>query len=163
MAITTAQAVQLAGAAARGGLKAMGDLFRAIINGDLPLRISGTDVTATATELNQYHLTMDIADGSADTTYYLVCPHAGTISKIDTVIDGAVSSADITVTGRIGSTGITNGVVTIATSGSAAGDQDSATPTAANVVTAGQAINFVVAGGGTGGSPRIHLVVTITR
>lgn len=120
-------------------------------------------ITASVAELNQYCLTLDIADGSADATYYLVCPHAGTISKIQTVIDGAVSSADITVTGRIGSTAITNGAVTIATSGSAAGDVDTATPTAENTVTAGQAINFVVAGGGSGGSPRIHVVVTISR
>ncbi len=163
MAITTAQAVQLAGAAARGGLRATGDLFRAIINGDLPLRISGTEVTATAAELNQYTLPLFISDGSADAVYYMTCPHAGAITKIETVINGAVSSANITVTARIGNTAMTDGVVTIATSGSAAGDQDSATPTAGNVVTAGQAINLVVAGGGSGGAPSIYIVVTITR
>ncbi len=109
------------------------------------------------------NLSFDIADGSADATYYLVCPHAGDVTKIYTVIDGAVSTADITITAKIGSTGLTNGVVTIATSGSAAGDIDSATPSAANTVTAGQALNFVVAGGGSGGSPRIHVVVLVTR
>lgn len=107
-------------------------------------------------------LCLDIADGSADATYYLVSPFAGEITKIQTVIDGVVSTADITITGKIGASAITNGVVTIATSASAAGDVDTATPTAANVVTAGQAMNFVVAGGGSGGSPRIHLVVTVT-
>ena len=120
-------------------------------------------LTASATELNQYSLTLDIADGSADATYHLVCPHAGDIAAIYTVIDGAVSTADITVTAKIGSTGVTNGVVTIATAASAAGDVDSATPTALNTVTAGQAINLVVAGGGSGGSPRIHVTVVITR
>lgn len=127
------------------------------------LKIAGTSVTATAAEVNEYVLCLDIADGSADATYYLVAPHAGTISKIYTVIDGAVGTADITVTGRIGSTAITNGAVTIATASSAAGDVDSATPTAANTITAGAALNFVVAGGGSGGSPRIHVVVVITR
>lgn len=125
--------------------------------------IGGVAVSATAAELNEYVVCLDIADGSADSTYYMVCPHAGTISKIWTVTDGAVGTADITVTGKIGSTAITNGAVTIATSGSAAGDVDSATPTAANTVTAGQAINFVVAGGGSGGSPRIHVAVVISR
>ncbi len=120
-------------------------------------------LTATSEELNQYSLTLDIADGSADATYYLVCPHAGDIAKIYTVIDGVVSTADITITAKIGATGVTNGVVTITQSGSAAGDVDSATPSAANTVTAGQAINLVVAGGGSGGSPRIHVVVVITR
>lgn len=122
-----------------------------------------TDLDATAEELNQYSLTLDVADGSADATYYLVCPHAGDVAKIFTVIDGAVSTADITITAKIGATGITNGVVTIATAGSAAGDVDSATPTAAKTVTAGQALNLVVAGGGSGGSPRIHIAVVIER
>ncbi len=108
-------------------------------------------------------LSLDIADGSADATYYLVAPFAGAITKIYTVIDGVVGTADITITAKIGSTGMTNGVVTIATAASAAGDVDSATPSAANVVTAGQAMNFVVAGGGSGGSPRIHLVALLTR
>lgn len=120
-------------------------------------------LTATAAELNDSFIHLDIADGSAEAVYYVVSPHAGTISKIYTVTDGAVGTADITITAAIGVTGVTNGVVTIATAGSAAGDVDSATPTAANTVTAGQAINFTVTGGGAGGSPRIHLVAVITR
>ncbi len=108
-------------------------------------------------------LTLDIADGSLDGTYYLVSPFAGDITKIYTVIDAAVSTADITVTAKIASTGMTNGVVTITSSGSGAGDVDSATPSAANTLTAGQAMNFVVAGGGSGGAPRIHLVALLTR
>lgn len=126
-------------------------------------KIAGVAVGATAAELNEYVLTLDIADGSAEAVYYLVCPHAGNITSIQTVTDGAVSTADITITAAIGATGVTNGVVTIATSGSAAGDVDSATPTAANAVTAGQAVNFTVTGGGSGGSPRIHLAMVISR
>lgn len=120
-------------------------------------------LTATAAELNESVLSFDIADGSAEAVYYLVSPHAGTISKIWTVTDGAVSTADITITAAIGVTAVTGGVVTIATAASGAGDVDSATPSAANVVTAGQAINFTVTGGGSGGSPRIHVAVVITR
>lgn len=120
-------------------------------------------LTASAAELNESVLSFDIADGSADAVYYLVSPHAGAITKIWSVIDGAVSTADITITAAIGATPVTNGVVTIATAASGAGDIDSATPTAANVVTAGQAINFTVAGGGSGGAPRIHVAVVITR
>lgn len=114
------------------------------------------------TSIGKRYLFLDIADGSADTTYYLLSPVAGTISKIYTVTDGAVGTADITITGKIGSTAITNGAVTIATAASAAGDIDVATPTAANTITAWAAMNFVVTGGGSGGSPRIHVVVEIT-
>lgn len=112
---------------------------------------------------NEYSLTMDIADGSADSDYYLVCPHAGVIEKIYSVIDGVVSSANITITPYIGATPVTNGVVTITQAGSAAGDVDVASPTAARTVTAGQAIKLTVAGGGAGGSPRIHVAVVIKR
>lgn len=127
------------------------------------LKIAGTEMTANATELSESWLTLDIADGSAEAVYYLVSPHAGTISKIWTVTDAAVATADITITAAIAAVAVTNGVVTIATAASAAGDIDSATPTAANVVTAGQAVNFTVTGGGAGGTPRIHLVMVITR
>ncbi len=127
------------------------------------LKLDGTTVSATAAELDEYSVFLDIADGSAEAVYYVVCPHAGTISKIWTVTDGAVGTADITITSAIGATGVTNGVVTIATAGSAAGDVDSATPTAANTVTAGQAVNFTVTGGGAGGTPRIHLAMVISR
>lgn len=127
------------------------------------LKIGGVAIGADAAELSRYMVSLDIADGSAEAVYYAVCPHAGDIKKIWTVTDGAVSTADITVTAAIGVTPVTNGVVTIATSGSAAGDVDSATPTAANTVTAGQAVNFTVTGGGSGGSPRIHLVMEIER
>ena len=125
--------------------------------------LDAVEVTATAAEVNEYFVSLDIADGSAEAVYYLACPHAGTISKIATVIDAAVATADITITAAIGGTGITNGVVTIATAASAAGDLDTATPTALNVVTAGQAVNFTVTGGGAGGTPRVHLVMTISR
>lgn len=120
-------------------------------------------LTASATELNEQVLTLDIADGSAEASYYLVSPHAGTITKIQSVIDAAVSTADITITASIGGVDVTDGVLTIATAASGAGDVDSCSPSAANVLTAGQAIKFLVTGGGAGGAPRIHLSVTITR
>ena len=127
------------------------------------LKIGGVQVSASAAEINETILSLDIADGTADADYFLVSPHAGAISKIYSVIDGAVGTADITITASIGATPVTGGVVTIASASSAAGDVDVATPSAANVVTAGQAIKLTVAGGGTGGSPRVHVAVVISR
>lgn len=127
------------------------------------LKIGGVQVSASAAEINETILSLDIADGSADADYFLVSPHAGAISKIYSVIDGPVGTADITITASIGATSVTGGVVTIASASSAAGDVDVATPSAANVVTAGQAIKLTVAGGGTGGSPRVHVAVVISR
>ncbi len=128
---------------------------------DSTLALNG--LTASATELNQYVVGIDIADLSAEAVYYVVCPHAGDIVKMWSVIDGAVSTADVTITAAIGATPVTNGVITIATAASGAGDVDSATPSAANTVTAGQAVNLTVTGGGSGGSPRGHVALVIER
>lgn len=123
-----------------------------------------TGLTATAAELNDVIIPYTIADGSADGTYYVNVGHAGTISKIYSVIDGSVSTADITITAQIAGTPLTNGVITITQSGSAAGDKDECTPTANNVFnSAGGALQLVVTGGGSGGAPRIHLAIVLTR
>lgn len=137
----------------------------AIADGGLKLGSgAGTAVTATATELNQLIIPFYIADGSAEKDYYVNVAHAGTVSKIYSIIDGAVSTADITITAKIGSTAMTNGVITIATSGSAAGDKDECTPTALNTFDSpGGAVTLTVTGGGSGGSPGIHVAIVLTR
>ena len=82
---------------------------------------------------------------------YVVSPVAGSITRMDSVLlGGAVTTNDAVVTGKIGAAGagiaITNGVITITAAGSAIGDKDSAAPTAANVVAAGDLIYFTVSG-----------------
>ena len=99
---------------------------------------------------------------TAEATYYMVARSAGKITKLSSVTDGAVGTADITLTFSIGVTAITTGVITIATAASAAGDKDEAIPTAANTVAIGDLISFVVTGGGAGGSPRGEVTVEIT-
>lgn len=109
--------------------------------------------TVTQTYVNQvvYADQVTVTDG----TYQLFpFPYAGTISKIYTVLRaGAVTSNDAVLTFRINTTNITNGVVTIANSGSAAGDIDSASPSAANAVVAGDYLSCVVSG--TPGGSRV--------
>lgn len=75
-----------------------------------------------------------------------VSPVAGTIDKIHTVIDGALTTGDATITAAIGGVAVTNGVVTITQVASAAGDKDSATPTAAKTVAVGDLVTFTVGG-----------------
>lgn len=122
-----------------------------------------TGLTATTTELNETLLFLDIADGSADATYYIRVPHDGTVTKIYSVIDNVVSTADIVIVAKDPSATLTNGTITITQSGSAAGDADECTPTANNVFTAGGRLAFDVSGGGSGGAPRIHLAIVLTR
>lgn len=91
-----------------------------------------------------------ITDVSTASSAYGYCPVAGTIVAIKSVLQAAISGADSTVTCKIGSTNITNGALTIAQSGSAGGDIDSATPTAANTVTEGALLVAATDGASTG-------------
>ena len=98
---------------------------------------------------NRCVLTVRIDDISSADIVYVVTPIAGTISKIYSVINAAITSGDATVTAKLGSTALTNGAITIAHSGSAAATVDSCTPTANNTVTVGQAITLQTDGGST--------------
>ena len=102
--------------------------------------------TVTQTYNARYALNTDIALTDGDSGH-IVAPFAGTIAAIYTVLKGgAVTTNNAVCTFKIGSTSITNGVVTVTASGSAIGDMDSATPTAANTVAAGDVIKCTVSG-----------------
>ena len=123
-----------------------------------------TGLTATAVELNQYCVSIDVDDASAETSNFINCPHAGTVDKIYAVVDSAINTADVTITSKIATQAITTGVVTLTQAGSAAGTTANCSPSAAKTVTAGQAIEFVVSGGGSAGTgPRLRITAVITR
>ena len=84
--------------------------------------------------------------GAGGTVYGFASPVAGTITKIQSWLKGAITTADAVITGKIGAVAITNGVVTIAQVDSAQGDVDVANPTAANTVAVGSNVNFTVSG-----------------
>jgi hypothetical protein len=89
----------------------------------------------------------------------IVSPVAGTLSKIWSVIDGALTTGNATLTAAINGTPVTNGVVTITEAGSAAGDVDSATPSAANAVAVGDVITLTP--GGTNDAARTAAVTLL--
>ncbi|MFN3076654.1 MAG: DUF2190 family protein [Alphaproteobacteria bacterium] len=90
-----------------------------------------------------------LADVSTAASTFVVAPHAGTITGLKTVLEGAITVADAAVALKLGGVAVTNGAVTVAHAGSAAGDVDTATPTAANVVAAGDAIEVASDGAST--------------
>jgi len=77
-------------------------------------------------------ITVRIADISTAETLYVMLPKC-TLKKISTVLSGTIATANATITASRNTTGITDGVVTIGHSGSAAGDIDSCSPTANHV------------------------------
>jgi len=95
-------------------------------------------------------LTFEFEDISSAASRWIVCPFAGDIQKIWSVLDGAITGANCGFTFEIGGTAVTDAAITITQSGSAAGDVDSSTPTAAKTLTAGQPIEITSDGGSTG-------------
>ena len=107
--------------------------------------------------LNDYFITATIADISTASSTFVAIPDGGKVIKIISALQGAISGGDAAVTFEIGGTAITGGAITVANSGSAAGDIDTAEPTAANEVSEGGSIEMITDGAS---SNTIKLVVT---
>ena len=107
--------------------------------------------------LNDYFLTSTIADISTASSTFVPVPDGGKVIKIITALQGAIGTANAAITFEIGGTAITGGAITVTQSGSAAGDVDTATPTAANRVEEGGSIEMITDGSS---SNTIKLVVT---
>jgi hypothetical protein len=94
-----------------------------------------------------------MADSSTAGSAFAVAPTQGRIVKMGSVIYAAVTTADTAITSKIAGTSITGGSWTLAYSTSAAGEVDTAVPTAANEVDEDDNIEFVSDGGGSGTIP----------
>ena len=100
--------------------------------------------------LNDYFLTAEIEDISTASSTFVAVPDGGKIVKIITALQGAISGANAAITFEIGGTAVTGGAITVAHSGSAAGDVDTAEPAAANRVEQDGTIEMITDGGSTG-------------
>ena len=91
-------------------------------------------------------ISLAIADAAV---WYYVHPTgaaSAVLTSIDTRLSGALTTGNATLTAAIGGVAVTNGVVTITQAGSAAGDLDVASPTAARTIAAGQVLSLTVGG-----------------
>jgi hypothetical protein len=121
---------------------------------DLAVADGGTgSSSASAARLalgaNQITMEIDVTDlvGTNAQVKRVVAPCALTVTKIYSVLEGhALATGNASLTVAIAGTPVTDGAVTITQSGSAIGDVDSATPSAANTATAGQVISVTVGG-----------------
>jgi hypothetical protein len=88
--------------------------------------------------------------GASAKVYRLVAAIAGEITELYSILCGAaLATGDAVITASINGTPITTGVLTITQAGSAEGDIDNATPTAAKTVAVGDAIELTVSGTNT--------------
>ena len=97
--------------------------------------------------LNDYFITSTIADISTASSTFVPVPDGGRVVKIITALQGAIGTANAAITFEIGGTAITGGGITVTQSGSAAGDVDTAEPTAANRVEEDGSIEMITDGG----------------
>ena len=112
--------------------------------------------------LNDYFLHAEIADISTASSTFVPVPDSGKIIKIITALQGAISGGDAAISFEIGGTAVTGGGITVANSGSAAGDVDTAEPTAANQVEEGGSIEMITDGGSTG-AKKLNVTFVIRR
>ena len=112
--------------------------------------------------LNDYFLTVQLADVSAPSSVSVVAPDDGNIIEIFSVLGGAITVANSAVITKINGTTVTGGGFTVTASGSAAGDVDTAEPTALNSVKEGDYITITSDGGSTTTQP-ITVTLVIRR
>ena len=106
-------------------------------------------------------LTGYIEDVSSVETVHIPIPFAGTISKVVTVLEASIGSADATVTVK-NSAGSSMGTLTITQSGSAAGDVDTLSPSTNNTVTADSFITIESDGASTN-TAKLRFVIVLDR
>ena len=99
--------------------------------------------------LNDYFITAKIANISTASSTFVAIPDGGKIIKIFTALQAVIATANGAITFEIGGTAITGGAITVAYSGSAVGDVDTAEPTAANEVAEGGTIEMITDGAST--------------
>lgn len=126
--------------------------------GQVPVANGSGDVVWTARE---YHLTTVIADISTASTVYLAVPYAGNVSKLTTVLGGAIATADATILMKDNG-GNTMGGVTVAFTASAAGDVDFDDTLVNQDVTVNDYITIETDGASTNAVP-LYCTVTIER
>lgn len=120
-------------------------------DGDLLIANNLSDVASAATAranigANLVALTMRVSTLVGTGVTRVVSPVAGQVAKIYSVIEGALTTGNATLTSKIGAAAITDGVLTITQAASAAGDVDSATPSAAKTVAAGDVLSVTCGG-----------------
>ena len=124
-------------------------------------KISTSEIDASFKSNNKIILNLCIDDISTATSHFIVSPIAGDIEKIWSVLDQAIATPDTTLTAEIGGPAVTNGAITIAHSGSAAGTVDSATPSGQKTLTAGQPIEIVCGGQTNTSNARCRLSIVV--
>jgi hypothetical protein len=100
-----------------------------------------------------------MADVSTAGSAFITSPIRGKIVKMGSVRYAAITTADAAVTTEINGTAVTGGAWTLAFTSAAAGDVDTAEPTAANLVNEDDVIEFISDGASSTACPAMFWAV----
>jgi hypothetical protein len=116
-------------------------------------------LTVNHPTLKEQRVTCYMADVGTAGSAFCTAPFRGKIVKMGSVIYGALGTADAAISSKINGTAITGGTWTVTQSGSAAGDVDTAEPTAANNVNEDDVIEFITDGASSNTVPTMFWAV----
>ena len=121
---------------------------------------TATSSLSTSVVGQVYVLSGVIADVSTTETIYLPVPYAGTVKKVTTILEGAITIADATITPS-NTTGAME-TITVAFSDSDTGVIDTVSPSTNTTVAADSYVSIATDGGSTT-AQRLWVSVTIER
>lgn len=110
-------------------------------------------------DVNDFYMTEILDDVSTASSTYMAVPVGCQLVKIYGVLQNTIASGDPTISFSIGGISVTGGDLTFTASGSAAGDVESATPSANNSLSAGGVLRIQTDGASTNTVP---VVLTLT-
>lgn len=117
------------------------------------------NLLATVYNRNFVPLFGEIPDVSTAGSIFIPNPIAGVISKIFVTLQTGITAANAIVTAEINGVLVTGSSATITQAGSTGGSTFSSTPSGANVVSAGGAIEIITDGGSTTTAPAIVCIL----
>ncbi len=118
-------------------------------NNDNKLVIEGSMESAGGGDLKTKLVTFSIGDVSTAGVLWISPGIAGTLVKITSIIDTAITAADAVLSFQIDEMAVTDGDITITQSGSAAGQVNQSFPTANNILLSDEGIKVTKDGGST--------------
>lgn len=110
---------------------------------------SWTDQLATIKNRNKAYLFGEFEDISVASSIFIPNPILGTISKIYVTFQDAIATTDCIITAKINGVLVTGSSITATSAGSVAGSTFTSSPTGANSIAAGGAIEITSDGGPT--------------
>jgi len=112
--------------------------------------------------VGQYYIWVELDDLSTASSCWAAVPAIGEIVTLKTILHTAITVADAAITAEINTVAVTGLAITVTQSGSAVGDVDTATATAAKTLAIGDSLEMIT-DGGSSTAARVTGVFTVAQ